>query len=177
MLIQRFKVPSLPLSILKPANPLNWIKIIRTLSAGKQCLFRLASDNKIDHVFALWALPSGYWARNLQKESGVKYSIWSLGSDIWTLGKIPIVRNILRIVLQDAKVRFADGYILKEDLEKICDLKSFFFRPVAYYRILDIQNQSRRKIHTSLLFLGAGIPTKERIYFWTALKYFREKIG
>lgn len=71
------------------------------------------------HLFALWALPSGYWAMQSGRRFKIPYSIWALGSDIWTLGKIPMVRGMLRRVLRNATNRYADGLALKADVERI----------------------------------------------------------
>jgi glycosyltransferase involved in cell wall biosynthesis len=118
--IRRFAVPSLPLSLLKPFNPGHWPKIIQTLKAGRDALHQVAAESTVDHIFALWALPSGYWARSVMRQQGIPYSIWSLGSDVWVLGRVPVVRGVLRRVLTDAAVRFADGFVLKQDIEDIC---------------------------------------------------------
>jgi glycosyltransferase involved in cell wall biosynthesis len=124
--IRRFPVPRLPLSQLTSVNPFHWPLIVKTLYAGKKAMQTLADQSKLDHVFALWTLPSGYWARVVAKNHGVPYSVWALGSDIWTLGKIPVVRNVVRTVLRDAVVRFADGYQLMNDVEKISGLPCVF---------------------------------------------------
>lgn len=117
--IHRFYVPSLPLSLLKPLNPLQWPDIIKTIFAGQKAVKNIVHNDKIDHILALWALPSGYWAKTSGKKVGVPYSVWALGSDIWTLGDLPIVKNVVRSVLRDAFECFADGYQLKQDVEKI----------------------------------------------------------
>ena len=103
----RFAVPRTPLSLLKPFNPLDWMSIIRTLKSGRTALGSTVETDRPDHIFALWALPGGYWADSVAKQHDVPFSVWSLGSDIWTLGKIPLVRAKLRSVLRRAKYRFA----------------------------------------------------------------------
>lgn len=123
--IRIFPVPSLPLSTLNPANPLHWRPIVSTLNAGKRTLFSTLSEQSYDHVFALWALPSGYWAKQANSQFGVPYSIWALGSDIWSLSKYPVVRKILISTLKSASNVFADGLNLSKDVEiltgKRCD--------------------------------------------------------
>jgi len=117
--ISRFEVPRLPLSLLEPANLLHWPLIFKTLRAGMYALERVTTESRIDHILALWVLPSGYWARRLWKKRGIPYSVWALGSDIWILGKIPLVKNILKGVISDSSICFADGFTLKRDVEKI----------------------------------------------------------
>jgi len=117
--IQWFAVPRLPLSSLRPTSLVNWISILRTLNSGTSAITELHNNYPCDYILALWALPSGYWANYTMKKFGVPYSTWALGSDIWSLGKVPLVKNILKKVLQDSHYCFADGYTLKEDVETI----------------------------------------------------------
>lgn len=124
--VVRFVAPRLPLSLLNPARPGDWGAILLTLRRGRQALEALVADDKPDHIFALWALPSGHWAHTVAKKHGIPFSIWALGSDIWNLGKVPIVRSRLRTVLRNAHRRYADGYQLGEDVEKICGKECLF---------------------------------------------------
>ncbi len=116
--VHRFMVPRLPLSLLKPYNPLHWRPIVQTLVRGQQAVDEMLGAEAYDHLLALWALPSGYWARNARAR--VPYSTWALGSDIWTLGRVPLVKTVLRKVLSDAQLRFADGVALAEAVGRLC---------------------------------------------------------
>jgi len=138
--IKRFQVPMLPLSLLKPSNPSQWRNIITTMKNGQFALKQLVDETSIEHVLALWALPSGYWAREVWKKHGIPYSIWALGSDIWELGKIAIVNKVLRMVLQDSHTRFADGYMLGKDIETISGKECNFLPSV---RKLPITNSKK----------------------------------
>ena len=120
--VYRFPVPFLPLSLLKPVNPTHWAKIRQTMQAGQQAVQKMAQENEIKHIFALWALPSGYWA----KQTGLPYSIWALGSDIWSLGKVPLIRQQLQNVLRQASHCFADGYQLAEDVREMSNRECHF---------------------------------------------------
>lgn len=117
--VHYFPVPRLPLSTLRPTRPSDAIAIISTLRAGKKALWQLCESDHVHHILALWALPSGYWAKSAQRRFGTPYSIWALGSDIWSLGKIPLIRQLLRYVIQHAETCFADGYLLGEDVTRI----------------------------------------------------------
>jgi glycosyltransferase involved in cell wall biosynthesis len=118
-LVHRFNVPRLPLVSLNPLDPRSWPKITRTHRAAQNCLQKLADSDRPDHILALWALPSGYWARQVGKHYGIPYSTWALGSDIWTLGKLPVLRQILAGVLHKADRIYADGVRLAHDVEMI----------------------------------------------------------
>ena len=119
--VRRFAVPRMPLSLLRPSHPLDWIPILQALRSGRAAVESIAKTNCPDHVLALWALPGGYWAQSAARRHGVPFSVWALGSDVWTLGKIPLVRTKLRNVLRQASYRFADGLQLAADVEKICN--------------------------------------------------------
>lgn len=153
--IHRFGVPRLPLSLLKAANPLDWRSIFTTLSAGQRALDALTATRSFDHILALWALPSGYWARR----SPVAYSTWALGSDIWSLGRIPVVRSVLARVLGHAQLRFADGVALAREVSAICGQPCLFLpssRTMAMPRGQALLATAPYK----LVFLGRFHPNK-----------------
>ncbi|MBT3422848.1 MAG: glycosyltransferase [Bacteroidetes bacterium] len=151
--IQYFSVPSLPLSLLKPTNPTHWFNIIKTLKAGQNMVNKIVVQEKPDHIFALWALPSGYWAKKAGEKYNTPYSSWALGSDIWSLGKIPIVRSVLKSVLRGCKHRFADGYILANNVAKISE-RDCTFLPSS--RKLPVRTVKKLATHPpyKLAFLG-----------------------
>lgn len=157
--IVRFAVPSLPLSLLKLSDPRDWISITRTFKAGQQAMDRISSGKHIHHTFALWALPSGYWARTMWKKHRVRYSIWALGSDIWTLGKIPMVKSFLSTVLRDSYKCFADGYLLKQDVESLSGRPCEFLPSVRRLPVLE-RNRSAAGPPYRLTFLGRWHPNK-----------------
>lgn len=126
--VHRFSAPSLPLSLLRPGHPAEWPAIFATLRAGQAAVDDVCTQSAVDHLLALWALPAGQWARSAGKRIGAPYSIWALGSDIWSLGRLPLVRRWLRTVLTDATLRFADGYRLCDDVNAIAG-KSCDFLP------------------------------------------------
>lgn len=124
--VRRFAVPRLPLSLLRPQTPTDWPAIYQTLRAGRRATERLITDDQPDHILSLWALPSGWWARSAARRKNIAYSVWALGSDIWSLGRVPLVRRALRSVLGSARHRYADGLALCRDVERLsgkdCDL-------------------------------------------------------
>jgi glycosyltransferase involved in cell wall biosynthesis len=119
--VRRFSVPKLPLSLLKPQLPWQWSALARTLRAGRRALRACISEDRPQHVLALWVLPSGWWAEQEARRSGIPYSTWALGSDIWSLGRLPVVRHVLKRVLVSAHHNYADGLELCEDVERIAD--------------------------------------------------------
>jgi glycosyltransferase involved in cell wall biosynthesis len=117
--VTRFAVPRLPLSTLRLTRPGDALAMARTLWAGRATVRRAARAFHPDHILALWGLPSGAWARSAARTLGIPYSVWTLGSDIWSLGRIPVVRAILARVLRGARRVYADGHELAEATERI----------------------------------------------------------
>ncbi len=151
--IYRFAVSHLPLSTLKVYNPLHWLPIMHSLQAGSQTLERIAQQHQLDHIIALWALPSGYWAKRVGARHRVSYSTWVLGSDIWNLGRMPIVKTLLQRVLQDSQCNFANGYLLKQAVEELSQ------RPCEFLPSTRQLNMTEHKVLTAqppykLAFLG-----------------------
>ncbi|MGQ4660187.1 glycosyltransferase [Lysobacter sp. F6437] len=126
--IWRFNSGNKPLSQLSPAKPWHWFSIISVLRSLKRQVFAASEDGMVVHTFALWVLPSGWAARQLQKKQGIPYSVWALGSDIWSLGRIPVLRALLRRVCRDASEAYADGLGLAAEAESVCH-REFKFLP------------------------------------------------
>ncbi|HEY7413841.1 MAG TPA: hypothetical protein VH593_01500, partial [Ktedonobacteraceae bacterium] len=79
-------------SYLKFSRPGDWGQIISLVFGGCRTLTRLHKERCFDHVLALWVVPAGLWASYLRFRMGTEFSVWCLGSDIWTYGKLPILR-------------------------------------------------------------------------------------
>lgn len=124
--VRRFAVPRVPLSLLNPLNPTHWPRIVVSLRSGRNALEQLVKEDRPDHILALWALPGGYWAERVGRGHGLTFSVWALGSDIWGLGKVPLVRQVLQRVLRRADRRYADGLQLASDVEQLCGLPCEF---------------------------------------------------
>lgn len=155
--IQRFAAPSRPLSTLRLWHPGDLGCIAQVLRAGQQATDLAAAGAQ--HIVALWGLPCGEWARRAAGRQGIGYSVWMLGSDVWSLGRIPLLRGALRRVIQQARHAYADGYQLAADAEKIGRT------PVAFLpstRRIDLSDPCppRDRPPYRLLFLGRWHPNK-----------------
>jgi len=117
--VHRFSVKRWPLSLLRPFHPADWWPIVATLKDGRRTLDAVVSSNRPDYVLALWALPSGHWAKAMLRRYGVPYGVWALGSDIWKLGRIPVLRSYLVKVLAGADRCYADGLRLAEEVTNL----------------------------------------------------------
>jgi glycosyltransferase involved in cell wall biosynthesis len=172
--IARFAGPGAPLSLLQPTNPAHWLSILNILRLGGRRAEQLARKNDFSHILALWALPSGYWARRLNRRHGIPYSVWTLGSDIWTLGKLPLVRSVLRSVLLASKFCFADGYKLLEDTERIAGRPCRFLPSVR--RLPVIGDKSLRDVPPyRFAYLGRWHPNKGIDILLDALALLRDE--
>ncbi len=149
----RYASPATPLSTLKPWKPADLLQTIRVLQGGGNATRRAVSAGPTAHILGLWVLPSGYWARSAARANGVPYSVWALGSDIWSLGRIPGIRSILRSVVRGAANRYADGLQLGNDAARISG-RPFAFLPSTRR----LEGHRTRPLASSppyrLLFLG-----------------------
>lgn len=157
--VHRYVAPAKPLSTLRPWHPGDAAAIARVMASGMAATRQAAQASPTRRIVALWALPSGHWARRVAQESGIPYDVWTLGSDIWSLGRIPLVRHWLQRVLQDAERCFSDGLKLTEDTRAIAG------RPVEFLpstrRITRRREQPpRAQPPYRLLFLGRWHPNK-----------------
>jgi glycosyltransferase involved in cell wall biosynthesis len=129
------------------------------LRDGGKTLQDLVEADRPDYVLALWALPSGHWARNVQKRHGIPYGIWALGSDIWGLGSIPVLRRYLGTVLAQAERRYADGLRLAREVEHLSGM-SCDFLPSSRKLVAGEPTEPASSPPYKLAFLGRWHPNK-----------------
>ena len=142
-----------PLSTLNLLNPFDLLKIFLLLKGGEKDLIRLIRAQKIDFCLSMWAVPSGYLAYRAYEKLGIPYAVWILGSDIWTYGKNPLFKTLLKNILDNAKKLFADGRELAKRAEEISRNNCTF---LASSRVLsDPQAKiSIDETKTNFLFIG-----------------------
>ncbi len=150
-----------PLSSLRMTSPSDAHSAATFLRNGTHTLRVLHNEHPIDHVIAMWAVPAGLMARSLKRSAGVPYSAWCLGSDIWTYGRIPVLRRVVRGVLRGAHRCYADGVELARDAERISGVdvpflpSSRLLDQAAAIEAIDWGQGSPR-----LLFIGRYAPVK-----------------
>ncbi|GAB2502225.1 hypothetical protein GCM10027188_01670 [Lysobacter humi (ex Lee et al. 2017)] len=155
----RFAAPRAPLSTLKLFHPLHGIRIAGVLHGGAAATRRAVDAGPTAHVVALWALPSGAWARSVARARRIPFSVWTLGSDIWTLGRVPGIRRYMRGVLRDADNVFSDGLQLAEATSAISG-KPTEFLPSARQLAPIREKCLREQPPYRLLFIGRWHPNK-----------------
>jgi glycosyltransferase involved in cell wall biosynthesis len=172
--VRRFRVPRLPLSLLTPGRPSDWPAIVRTLLAGGRAVDRATAETRHDHILALWVLPSGWWAMRAADRHNISFSTWALGSDIWTLGKVPLVRSLLSHVLRRAQWRFADGLKLGKDVEALCG-RPCGFLPSSRSLDASCSKTLRQRPPYRLAYLGRWHPNKGTDLLMQALETLNDE--
>lgn len=155
--VYRYAAPACPLSTLKPWRPddLRWIaRVLREGAAATRAAAIGAS-----HLFALWGLPCGEWTRRASRANGIGYSVWMLGSDVWSLGRLPVLRGMLARVIRHASHAYADGYRLAEDAQRIAGVPVAFLPSTRRIDLVDT-TPPREKPPYRILFLGRWHPNK-----------------
>jgi len=104
---------------LHPLQPGDGLALISLFYQGCQAAIQLVQEERIERCLALWAVPSGFFAWVAHLKLGCPYDVWALGSDIWTYGRHPLLRPLIRQVLQHADHRFADGLELCQEVEQL----------------------------------------------------------
>lgn len=154
----RFAAPSRPLSTLKPWRFDDFRWLVRVLLGGPAATRKAVADVQ-GSILALWGLPCGDWARRVGKKSRMGYSVWLLGSDVWTLGRIPIFRQMLARVMRGAARVYADGYQLAADAQNLGKVPIEFLPSTRELSSID-PPQVHAVTPFRLLFLGRWHPNK-----------------
>lgn len=100
-------------------NPFHIISLASLYIHGCRELSKLVKGINVDHCIAMWAVPSGNFARYAQKKTGVPYSVWCLGTDIHSAAKKPVLRKFVSDSLSEASKLFADGISFAKDVERL----------------------------------------------------------
>lgn len=166
--VWRFSAGSRPLSLLSPLKPWHWPAILRALRSLRRQTLAAAADGDVGHVLALWVLPSGWAARAAARSLGVGYSVWALGSDIWSLGRLPVVKRLLASVIRDAKATYADGLQLARDAESLGG-RPFAFMPSCRALAGERSRPVAQVAPYRFLYLGRWHPNKGTDLLFDAL--------
>src|SRR5690606_29382867 len=93
------------------------VRLGSIVALGSLAARRLITEFRPDHVLCFWVFPCGLWAEVGRLFEGTPYSVWALGSDIWTLGELPGFGALLGHLGSRARFRYADGVVLARRFE------------------------------------------------------------
>jgi glycosyltransferase involved in cell wall biosynthesis len=108
-----------PLSQIPLGRPSQWPAVASLAWGLRRRIRGLAAGHRSEATIALWAVPCGWWARDLRRRAGVPYVNWCLGSDVWLFGRRRLLRRFLRAALRDSEANFGDGLDLAAEAEAI----------------------------------------------------------
>jgi glycosyltransferase involved in cell wall biosynthesis len=133
-------------------SPIQLWRTVQLMADWERLLRRTVQEQSIDVCLALWAVPAGYLAWRVRAVTGVPYAVWTLGSDINTFARYPVMRSLIRRILRGAAWRFADGIELAARTKSVGGLDSEFL-PTARVlpssaEVLDLPGRVR------FLFIG-----------------------
>jgi glycosyltransferase involved in cell wall biosynthesis len=151
-----------PLVRLNLMNPLDCLRIGNLFYQGRKTLPPFLIQNKIDACLALWVLPSGYFANHAHRRTGIPYSIWALGSDIYRYGTNPLLFPLMQRIVQEARGVFADGFDLCKRVEEQFKKKCHFLATTRrldleldeLHKLEELNKPSRPKTPYRFLFIG-----------------------
>src|SRR5262249_19134912 len=99
-----------PLVHLEPWRPADCLRIVSLLRNGRRELPRFLKQHAIEACLALWIVPAGYFAYAACRATGIPYSVWALGSDVYRYATNPLLQPIMRRIIRGARGVFADGF-------------------------------------------------------------------
>lgn len=138
-------------SLFNPKALLNFLSLLRK---GNDATVNFVNKNKIDFLLACWALPSGVFASYAKTKVGVPYATWSLGSDINSYAKIPILKGLIKSALRNANIRFANSYLLADEVSKLSGKKGDFLPAISNFTTTAIKPMKLDNNKFNFLFVG-----------------------
>ncbi len=111
---------------LNPLNPTDAHKLLNLYRQGITELQKLVREHRADAVLACWAVPSGAFAAWVKRAVKTPYAVWSLGSDIHTSPKNPVLRPLVLDALKHASLRYANSIVLGREVERLSGLSCGF---------------------------------------------------
>ena len=148
------------LSEVKLFDPRAWPGIATLVFRTPRRLASICRERHIEGIIAMWAVPAGWWARSLKKTLRLPFVTWCLGSDIWTFGRIPLLRLAVRAALRASDEIFADGIDLARETELLCRRRCAF---LPSSRVLDKSLETAVELggrHPLFFFVGRYAPVK-----------------
>lgn len=157
--VWRFAGAGRPLSLLSAKSPSAWPQIAKVLTSMDRQTKAAVADGSVAHILALWTIPCGWIARSRARRFSTPYSVWALGSDIWTLGRLPVISKMLRLVSAEAAFCYADGLTLAADAARIGG-RTFEFLPSTRRALISNPKPPATRAPWKLFFLGRWHPNK-----------------
>jgi len=115
-----------PIASLNPFHPFDLLRLWSFFRNGKDRVIPFLKENQMDVCLALWLLPGGWLANHAYRQTGIPYSVWSLGSDIYRYGKNPLLYPLMKRVIHEARGVFADGFDLSRKIEERFGRRCYF---------------------------------------------------
>jgi glycosyltransferase involved in cell wall biosynthesis len=94
---------------MKPYRPFDLLAILSLFRQGTSALIDLIRAEGVDFCLAPWAIPGGFLCLRARARTGVPYAVWSLGTDVNVYGRMPVLKTLVRRVLRDADLLFANS--------------------------------------------------------------------
>lgn len=135
-------------------NPLNLLRYATLMWNGIWASLQFSKKNGLDATLAMWVIPSGIFSLWIKKRLGIPFGVWALGSDIWARHKYPFGPQLVKMVLEEADFRFADGVKLAEDVQTICGKKTQFVPSVRKLNPKNSTHLSTLPGSPRFLFIG-----------------------
>lgn len=166
-----------PVGYLRLYRPADLLAAFSLIRSGTSALRALHRRQRFDHVIAMWAVPSGFFAQRLQKSDRVPYTVWCLGSDIWKYGRIPILKTVVARVLRGAAHIFADGTRLCDEVTRLSGLPCRFLPSSRMLMGSGTGIERTQEDYPRFLFVGRYAPVKGLDVLLEAFALYKNRGG
>lgn len=132
-------------------QPFGLVQLGSIVAMGSIAASRLIERFRPDHVLCFWVFPCALWAELGRLWRNTPFSVWALGSDIWSVGKLPGFSRVLGHLGRQAEHCYADGMGLAADFGKLTGTPVEF---LATSRLLEVPSGIPQGQGGYFLYLG-----------------------
>lgn len=165
------------LSSLKIFSIKGLISIISVMFNGQITLYKLHKKYKFDILFAMWAVPAGFWSYIHKKITKTPYITWTLGSDIWDYGRNTLTKPVIKAVLRNSDKIFSDGFMLGKETTELAGKECSFLASTR--DLSEIKSHSdfpKEKNKKNFIFVGRYHKNKGPDILLDAIKGLPDRI-
>lgn len=141
-------------------SPLSYYNYFKLMFYGCRQAKEFVKINGIDYCLAAWVIPSAIFAWWVNRQTGIPYYVWALGSDVNKYTKMPVLRQFAIVALRKARGRFANSYWLIGIVKELSGKNCKYMDAITNFEVSKSKPAKLKRNVFNFLFVGRLEPVK-----------------